>query len=214
MSENQHQRHAKLARPDDVQFDGPPPVHGLILAGGHSRRMGRDKGQLHFHGKPQREFLVGLLTSLGLPVWTSCRAEQVSEFPENQRLIPDTFLNLGPFGAILSAFRSTPWAAWLVVACDLPLLDADTLKFLLENRRPEALATAFRSPSDGLPEPLITIWEPMAYPQLLQFLGRGVSCPRKVLRNSEIQLLDAPNPAALTNVNTPEELAEVAFLLN
>jgi molybdenum cofactor guanylyltransferase len=54
---------------------------------------------------------------------------------------------------------------------------------------------------------LITIWEPRAYPVLLSFLAQGISCPRKVLINSDIELLDVPNIDALMNVNTPEERA-------
>ena len=71
------------------------------------------------------------------------------------------------------------------------------------------MATAFRSPVNAFPEPLIAIWEPRSYPVLLQFLAQGYSCPRKVLINSPVELLEAPNPLALKNVNTPEELAEV-----
>lgn len=186
----------------------PPPLCGLVLAGGRSQRMGRDKTVFDWHGKPQREHLAEVLESLGIPAHFSCRAEQAAEFAEKQRVIADTFLELGPFGAILSAFRERPDVAWLVVASDLPLLDATTLRFLLKNRRPTAIATAFKSPTESqppMPEPLITIWEPKAYLHLLQFLAQGVSCPRKVLINSDTQLLEVPNPAALTNVNTPEE---------
>jgi molybdopterin-guanine dinucleotide biosynthesis protein A len=108
-------------------------------------------------------------------------------------------------GAILSAFRQNPNTAWLVVAVDLPLLDKSTLQLLIENRNPSKLATAFNSPVNEFPEPLIAIWEPRAYPVLLQFLAQGYSCPRKALINTDVELLDAPNPEALFNVNTPEE---------
>ena len=60
---------------------------------------------------------------------------------------------------------------------------------------------------------MITIWEPSAYPVLLQFLAQGYCCPRKVLINSDIELLEAANPDALRNVNEPEEMKEVRKLL-
>jgi molybdopterin-guanine dinucleotide biosynthesis protein A len=56
---------------------------------------------------------------------------------------------------------------------------------------------------------LITIWEPKSYPVLLSFLAQGCSCPRKVLINSDVNLLSAPDPQELTNVNTPEEFEQV-----
>jgi molybdopterin-guanine dinucleotide biosynthesis protein A len=72
-----------------------------------------------------------------------------------------------------------------------------------------SIATAFNSPDNEFPEPLITIWEPKSYSILLSFLAQGYSCPRKVLINSDVNLLQAPNPEALTNVNTPEDLEKV-----
>ncbi len=202
----QHTQHPKLARPTLGPFD-IPLVNGLVLAGGRSVRMGRDKGQMDWHGKPQREYLADLLHTCCAEVFISCRPDQALEsaYP----LLPDTFTDLGPFGAILSAFRHQPDRAWLVTASDLPLLDAATLEFLLANRQPRRVATAFQSPQDQLPEPLIAVWEPKSYALLLAFLAQGYSCPRKVLLQTDVLLLSAPDPAALTNVNTPEEADKI-----
>ena len=186
-----------------------PSVNGLVLAGGKSQRMGRDKGLINYHGVPQREFAAKLLDTLCKKTYLSCRPEQTNDFTEKYLLIPDTFTGLGPMGGILSAFREQPDAAWLVVACDLPLLDKPTLDFLIKNRNASQIATTFRSPVTEFPEPLVTIWEPRSYPILLQFLAQGYSCPRKVLINSPVEILEVPMTSALKNVNTPEELQEV-----
>ena len=53
-------------------------------------------------------------------------------------------------------------------------------------------------------EPLITIYEPKAYPILLQYLAQGYSCPRKMLINSEVEIVEVDD-AVIRNVNTPEE---------
>jgi molybdenum cofactor guanylyltransferase len=55
-----------------------------------------------------------------------------------------------------------------VLACDLPFLTDAALAQLLEERDPTALATAYRSAHDGLPEPLCAIWEPAAAAALAQ----------------------------------------------
>ncbi|MFN7115687.1 MAG: NTP transferase domain-containing protein [Saprospiraceae bacterium] len=188
-----------------------PPLYGLVLAGGESRRMGQDKSLFDYHGKPQREHLADLLNSLCAKTFISGRAGQAME--TSYPVLQDTFLELGPYGAILSAFRAEPNAAWLVVACDLPLLDSTTLQQLINHRNRAKIATAFQSPTEPFPEPLIAIWEPKAYPILLQFLAQGFSCPRKVLINNDIQLLSATNPDALRNVNEPAEAAAVWQLL-
>lgn len=186
-----------------------PPIHALVLVGGKSTRMGQDKSQINYHGKPQWQFMADILRGLGLPVFLSCRADQAENF-KGEHLLIDTFTDLGPFGAIASAFRDNPNVAWLVVACDLPFLNENALKTLIENRKTSAIATTYRSPesSEGFPEPLITIWEPKSYSILLQFLAQGVSCPRKVLINSDTHIIDALEPQTLTNVNTPEDMAK------
>lgn len=182
-----------------------PPVNGLVLAGGKSVRMGKAKDLLHWHGKEQRYFAADLIAPFCEEVFISCRQDQLENFDPCYKALTDTFLNMGPFGGILSALRSRRDTAWLVVACDLPLLDPKSLEFLLRSRDPEKAATTYESPFDGLPEPLITIWEPKSYPLLLHFLGMGNTCPRKVLINSDTLILKPENPDALMNVNTPED---------
>jgi molybdopterin-guanine dinucleotide biosynthesis protein A len=190
-----------------------PALNGLVLAGGKGKRLGRDKGLIKWQSKEQRYLIADILKAQCEEVFISCRADQRAEILENYRSLPDTFLDLGPYGGILSALRAQPDRAWLVVACDLPLLDADTIQFLIANRNRRTIATTFKSPHDGLPEPLITIWEPESYPVLLSFLAKQYSCPRKVLLNSETTVLQPPNPDALMNVNTPEDAEKAEAIL-
>lgn len=190
-------------------------LNGLVLAGGQSQRMGQDKGLIEWHGIPQREHLANLLGPLCESVFISCREDQLAGIHENLQALPDTFSGLGPFGAILSAFRAYPDRAWLVVACDLPLLDRPSLEYLIQSRCVKKIATAYRVVDDAFPEPLITIWEPKAYAVMLSFLAQGYSCPRKVLINANAEVITAPNPEALQNVNSREDfekmLANPAF---
>jgi molybdopterin-guanine dinucleotide biosynthesis protein A len=197
----------------DKLAQAKPVLNGLVLAGGKSLRMGFDKGAYHWHGKEQRYYMADLLKNFCGDVYIS-RSSAEQQIDESYQTLTDTFTGLGPYGAILSAFREKPDNAWLVIACDLPLMDLDTLKYLVDNRDTAAPATAFGNGFEGLPEPLITIWEPKSYPVLLSFLAQGYSCPRKVLINSDSKLLQAPDVNALTNVNTPADLERIKDLLN
>ncbi|MEO1626656.1 MAG: NTP transferase domain-containing protein [Bacteroidota bacterium] len=181
-----------------------PGLAGLVLAGGRSQRMGQDKGLLDYHGKPQRVHLLELLDQYCESVHLSVRPGQIVAI--DIPALEDSFCNLGPYGAILSAFRQQPDYAWLVVAVDLPLLGPHALEQLLAARNPSKVATAFYNPETDFPEPLITIWEPRAYPILLQFLAQGHSCPRKVLIHSDIELVTLDDPAVLMNANRPEDV--------
>ena len=74
----------------------------------------------------------------------------------------DSVAGEGPIVGIRSALAANPNVAWLVLACDLPFLSDAALSQLLRERDPAAVATAYRSTHDGLPEPLCAIWEPAA----------------------------------------------------
>ena len=183
-------------------------INGLVLAGGKSVRMGKDKARIVWHNKEQHYHMADLLNQFCNKVFISCRLEQESKIDINYNVLPDTVTNLGPYGAILSAFENNAECAWLVTACDLPLLDESTIEYLVQHRDQSCIATTYRSPYDGMPEPLITIWEPHSYKVLLSFLTLGISCPRKALINSDVCILTPPDPRALSNVNTPEEVFE------
>lgn len=189
------------------EFPIIPPLKGLVLVGGKSTRMGEDKSLLTYHDTPQWKHTYDLLTDYCDEVFISV-ANENDQFSEVNQL-KDTFLGLGPMGGILSAFQNDPNAAWLVVACDLPLLSSVSISQLVNNRNVQKFATSFKSPTLSFPEPLICIWEPKAYGRLLEFLSWGYSCPRKALINSEIELLIAQKEEEMTNANTPEEYQEI-----
>ena len=176
-----------------------PGIKGLVLTGGKSTRMGKDKSELYYYNKPQKEVAKQLLESNGVSTYFSVL--QPSDY-ENE--IHDTFLNLGPFGGICSAFQQDPNSAWLVLATDVPFVDNDLIKELLSKRNPSKVATAIKGKGKEFVEPLITIYEPKAYPILLQYLAQGYSCPRKMLINSDVEIVEVDD-ALIRNVNTPEE---------
>lgn len=182
------------------------PLYGLVLAGGRSSRMQRDKAQLQYHGRSQLEHACRLLAPYVEKVFVSVRGDQRDD-PQRAawpQIIDRPGLS-GPIAGIASAQAEHPDAAWWVLACDLPFLDANSLQALQHGRTRTHLATAFRSSHDGLPEPLCAIYEPSSSPALSAYVAAGGQCPRKFLRTHDAQLLTAPNAAALDNINTPQE---------
>ena len=182
-------------------------INGLVLAGGTSQRMGKDKTNIVWHDKPQSQYIAELIAPFCSDVYISRREVQQADIDFPFKVLLDSVTGLGPFGAILSAFKMNDSCAWLVVASDLPLLDHRTVNYLVEQRDQNCMATTYKSPVDGLPEPLISIWEPSSYPALLSFQSQGFTCPRKVLLNVKVRILEASNPESLINVNTPTDAA-------
>ena len=199
---------------------GSVPVYGLILAGGLSSRMQRDKAALVYRGENQLDRAFETLSRHVAKVFVSVRETQVSDPMRARRplivdsVTPPQGATGGPIVGIRSALAAVPDVAWLVVACDLPFLSDAALEQLLAGRDPTLLATAFRSTHDGLPEPLCAVWEPAAAAALLRHQESGRSCPRKFLINHAVRLLEPRDHHALDNINTPEEYAGAQAALN
>ena len=183
-------------------------VKGLVLVGGKSTRMGQDKSNLDYFGKPQKIVAKQLLESNKLETFYS--VQNASEYDDE---IHDKFLNLGPFGGICSAFQKDPNAAWFVLATDVPFVNDQIIKLLLNQRNPGKIATAIKGKGKDFPEPLITIYEPKAYPILLQYLAQGYSCPRKALINSEVEIVEVDDDF-IRNVNTPVDFTNAKNEIN
>jgi len=188
------------------------PVHGLVLAGGKSRRMGSDKAaMLHPDGRPLARRCLDLLAEAG------CDALAISlshdqELPPNTTDIVDLTVvrdpeagGVGPLTGISAAMTSAPQADWLVLACDLPRLDVGTLRHLIDSRKPAEPLLSYRSEFDGLPEPLCAIYSAGSLELIQQALAEDFRCPRKILMRHECRLLDLPTPRALENANTLED---------
>jgi molybdenum cofactor guanylyltransferase len=182
------------------------PLYGLVLAGGRSTRMQRDKAALAYHGRTQLEWAMDLIAPFVERAFVSVRPDQTQD-PVRAKFaqIVDLQDGLGPIAGIMAAQAAHPDVAWLVLACDLPFLDASTLKHLVWAREEDRVATAYRSSHDGLPEPLCAIYEPASREGIASYVTTGKNCPRKFLIRSEAHLIEEPNPRALDNVNTPEE---------
>lgn len=191
------------------------PVNGLVLAGGRSRRMGRDKALLQRDGSTQLQCTVSLLQRHVQSVFVSTRPDQADD-AERQRFpqIVDRYVDMGPVAGILTALESDNSVPWLVLACDLPNVDDETIDFLLQHRDSAKPFSAFRSNYDDLPEPLCAVYEIAALPIVRDFVGKNIICPRNILLRSDTNLLTQPNPAALDNINTPDDLVSAGMRMS
>lgn len=187
-------------------------LNGLILTGGRSTRMGQDKSLLSYHTKPQREHLTDLLRPYcNLVCWSVNAAQATDLMDSGPCRIVDAFDWPGPLNGILSAFAYDAEVAWLVVACDMPLLTVQSLDALVTGRNRAKLATVFYDSDGKLPEPLLGIYEPAFGPILQQAVANGQYSPRQLLGQNDVQLLTAPDMRELTNINDPVSRAALGL---
>jgi len=182
-----------------------PQLWGLVLAGGDSHRMGRDKGLLDYAGDAAARRAWRLLDSLCTGAFVSVRDRQTSLADySGLPLIVDQGATRGPVAGLLAAWALNKDVAQLVLAADMPFVDEGLLQALIQSRSTDQLATAFKHP-DGTAEPLCTIWEPRARALLLDRVRDGDVSLRRLMEVSPVKLLEPPEPAQIINVNTPED---------
>ena len=184
---------------------------GAVLAGGESRRMGRDKAGLIVGGQPLWQRQVQLLRAAGAGVVGVVRRpdQPTLDLPAEIPLWQDAVAGIGPLAGLHAALTAaqTPWLA--VVATDMPRLDAAWFHWLGGFCSPGRGALVRRR--DGVHEPLAAI-----YPQS----ARAAAAARLAGPNFSLQALadaliaqnlmfSVPLPDAelwrIENWNTPAE---------
>lgn len=180
-----------------------PLLNGLILTGGYSRRMGQDKALIDIDGTTLLDRTHDLLKTFVEQVYVSIRRDQVNETKRAQYpLIIDQIGHSGPIAGILSAGDYDPNYAWLVVACDMPFLDGDTIDQLIDARNPERAATLFQSIDRSGVEPLCAIYEPKFFTAISSDSKLiENSSPRETLSKMDLEILNPLNPDALFSAN-------------
>ena len=191
------------------------PLKGLVLAGGQSVRMGTDKAAVQFGGDALLDRAVVALSGVVAEVYVSARQVQRKEVLRSAYpLIVDKHADIGPAAGILAAHVADPAAAWLVIACDMPLLDKESLAILRDGRAHEMDASCMVVNERAPLEPLCAIYEPgtLARFQALVEAG-GNTSPQAWLANANTRRVVAPDQNVLRGANTGAELAELKIEL-
>ena len=183
----------------------------IVLAGGKSSRMGRDKAFINYHGKSQVDYLKEVLEASGIEeVYFSVNESQSRlDVLLDKKLLIDREA-LGPAQAIKDVQRKLPSHDLLVVACDLPLIDkaaiSDILgKYTLSKGEP----AIFYDSSEGLPEPMFAIYR-AGFFALAEKAGLADRrCPRKILIELNLKGAKLPNESWLINVNSEADMSEL-----
>lgn len=175
---------------------------GLILAGGKSSRMGKDKALIKVKRKTILDNTAEILDSYSDEVFISINSNQRSEPNRSkyQTLVDQSGLK-GPMAGILSAAMHDSDSAWIIVSCDLPLLDRSTIQYLIEKRAKDKYATFYASNKNDI-EPLCGIYEPRLLKMLISDPSIIIKMsPQLTLRKMDIEVIDSISSDALFNLN-------------
>ena len=193
-------------------------IAGVVLAGGLSRRMGRDKSLLRLRGLSGPTLLeqgLSVLRPLCAPVWVSCRAGQSCA---GQSCVHDILPVSGPICGVHAALmraRSEGVPAVLALSCDMPFMRTDVLRRLtaaFAAAPRQALMTAFMAPN-GWTESLAAIYRVEAAPFLEAAAAQGRLKMREAVPLSLQHFVryGEADAAFFFNVNTPQEFRQASL---
>jgi len=172
--------------------------------------MGTRKETLQWYDEPERDRLGKLLSQVTDQVFFS----QKEEGGEN--IIADGELGFGPLAGMYAAHQRFPEADWLVLSCDLPLVDLDHLQQLLNSYQQELKSLAFESRFDGKSEPLCAIYTAEDLVKIPTFFADETEhhCARCFFKSLDDKSLIVPKLAdAIDNCNTPQDKHDIEIRL-
>ena len=187
------------------------PIHGFVLAGGRSSRMGRDKARLPFRGQPMVEIAVTTLAALCEHVSIGGNRDDLHEFAP---IVRETRCDEGPVAGIEAGMLACESAWALFVPVDLPLLPAAFLRAWGEAVLARPATRASYISSGARLHPALCLIRRDCAVEVSQAIESGKRSVRGVLEAlAGLWEVDAGNfvdravsDRWLTNVNTPQEL--------
>ena len=194
-----------------IAGDGVRAFAAVLLAGGQSRRMGRDKALLPLpDGRLLWERQLGVLRALN-PAELFISGFARPGFPAHAPLLPDEFPGSGPLGGIAAALAAMASPHLVVLALDLPSLDAPFLKELLANSA-EGSGTIPKHPgADGFYEPLAAVYPKTCAPSAREAMRAGCLSLQSYVRDAgpllRPYLLTAGQEPLFANWNRPEDVS-------
>lgn len=185
-------------------------VSGAVLVGGKSRRMGADKAVLAVGELSLIQRVVGALREVAdellLVGTTDSRYAGLGDV-----LVDDLVPDAGPLAGIYTALSAMRHSLCLVVACDMPFLNVDLLRYMLHESTGWDVVVPRRR--EGL-EPLHAVYAHSCLNSIEHMLEERNLCPLDLFPIVRVRYLEArelasrdPGGVSFTNVNGPHELA-------
>ena len=190
---------------------------GILLAGGRSRRMGRDKALLELGGETVARRLLRVLRECAEELIIVGNAPERFE-REDVPVIPDDAPGLGVVGGIATGIRAMRGETGIVIACDMPFLSGDLLRFVAAS---VGDADGALIESEKGYEPLCAAYRKTLLPTLDRMIAEGDLAAQRIVERGNLRVLDVAelecagfDRRRLFNMNTPEDWETARRLLS
>ncbi len=168
--------------------------------------MGRPKHLIQRNGKTWLENIVEVLQQFTDKVVIAGKGKippELSGYP----CVPDIPGVAGPLSGMLAAMRGAPNASWLVVACDMPDITVEAVKWLLMKRTPGVWGILPKLPGSTYAEPLFAYYDIRAVGILEKMVEHNNFSPFSIVTHNKIITPTIPSQLAGSwkNINTEIE---------
>lgn len=180
-------------------------VSGIVIAGGKSLRMGKDKSSLKYRNQSFLDRAIGLLQNFtgDLIVSTNDKLKN-----KNVKVQQDAVQNAGPLGGLYTCLPQIKNDRALVIPVDMPLLSVEVLQYLLQQADIRKKITVFQA--GGRVQMLTGLYHKDIVPVLKKQLAAGDYKLRNLLQKVPSQIVEAADFTPLfVNINTPGELQKL-----
>lgn len=201
-----------------AEADGPGSGRafgGAVLAGGRSRRMGRDKSLIEIGGEPMAGVAARALSDAGAAFVVAVGGDLDGLRRRGLAAVADDHPGEGPLGAILTALRhgtDRGVEAVVVLSCDLPRARGEAVRAVVDVLCSHPAADAAMPLVDGRWEPLHAAWRVRCLDVLVELFGSGERAPRRAIECLDVVPVTGIERSMVAGVNTPQEVAAAHVL--
>jgi molybdopterin-guanine dinucleotide biosynthesis protein A len=183
---------------------------GIILSGGKSSRMGKEKGMCLLQGKPLIEYSFDLLKKFCDSIIISSSSNDYQYL--GCQIVKDEIQGIGPAGGIYSCLRASGNDENFIISCDMPMITGDLIQYLLSQKKDfDALIPLF----NGFPEPLCAFYRQSCIPVFKKSIDQGKYKLQDIIKGVNAGFVPVKptdpfySPLLFTNLNTPGDISDL-----
>ena len=185
---------------------------GIILAGGQSSRMGKEKGLIHWKGKPLIEHAIAILAPVCGNIIISANHAHFDSY--GYPVVGDLFPGCGPMGGIFSALTKSETLHNLVIPTDTPFVTPEIYRHLISHSG--SFDVIVPVDHDSFYQPLCAVYSRSVLPAMEAQINERILGFTPLL--NKVEIIEVPFHSAMDfyssktfyNINSPADLEAIS----
>jgi molybdopterin-guanine dinucleotide biosynthesis protein A len=183
---------------------------GIVLSGGKSSRMGKDKGFCELNKKPLIAYSIDVLSSVCSQIIIGANTNDYNYL--GYPVIHDKIKDIGPIGGIYSCLKSSKTSDNIILSCDMPLIPVALIEYILSKKADYDIVIPI---SNSFPEPLCAYYNKSITPNLFESISAKKYKIQDVVKGFKTNFLQIDSGLSFyhdnlfANINSQQDLMEI-----